>query len=376
MKISKPLTLLDWYICSQLILIIVFAVVLFSIIWLAPETLFKLTQYAISGQLSVGQAVLMFIYHLPEVLQQTIPVAVLLGTIILFQRLSQHYELVALLASGVSPKRILLSVFWVGLLFGLFHAAVNELMIPQTANRLEKMYTDANLKDIPDRNFLFVEKNHHKQLSKFFMIGQIQKPRLSDFIILYYKETPQNGVQISRILRSKTGQWVPESRQWQLKDGIEYVLNDEGVYKDIRQFDEQQIRTDKYAAILLDYTRLNPMAMPWGQLKHYIKLMKEGGQLQEVPFFQVRLWQKWAGPVATLIFALLGAILGMERVRTNRLYGLTFGAIVIFIYSIMVPFAGSFGSLDIVAPWFVAWLPLFVAIVVTTVLQALRPKQG
>lgn len=376
MRSFKPLTLLDWYICSQLVLIILFAVVLFSIIWLAPETLFKLTQYVFSGQISLGQAAVMFGFHLPEVLQQTIPVAVLLGTIILFQRLSQHYELVALLASGISPKRILLAVFWVGLMFGLIHAAVNEWIIPQTANRLEKMYTDAKLKDIPDRNFLFVEKNHRKQLSKFFMIGQIQKPQLSDFIILYYTETPENGVQISRIIRSKTGRWIPESRQWQLKDGIEYVLNTEGVYKDIRQFDEQQIRTDRYAAILLDYTRLNPMAMPWGQLKHYIKLLKEGGQLQEVPFFQVRLWQKWAGPVATLIFALLGAILGMERVRTNRLYGLTFGAIVIFIYSIMVPFAGSFGSLDIVAPWLVAWLPLFVAIIITAVLQALRPKQG
>jgi lipopolysaccharide export system permease protein len=318
----------------------------------------------------------MFAFHLPEVLQQTIPVAVLLGTIVLFQRLSQNYELIALLASGISPARIMRSVLLVSLLFGLFHAAVNELIIPQTANRLEKMYTDLDLKDVPDRNFLFVEKNHRKQLSKFFMIGQIQKQQLSDFIILYYDETPENGVQISRILRSKTGRWIEDRHQWQLVDGIEYVLNNEGVYKDIRAFDQQQIRTDKYAAILLDYTRLNPMAMPWAQLKQYIKLMKEGGQLQDVPFFQVRLWQKWSAPVATIIFALLGAVLGMERVRTNRLFGLTFGAVVIFIYSILVPFSGSFGSLDLVAPWLVAWLPLLIAILTTALLQVLRPRQG
>jgi lipopolysaccharide export system permease protein len=375
-RIGKPFKMLDWYIGSQLVLIILFAVVLFSIIWLAPDTLFKLTQYVFSGQISLGQAFTMFLFHLPEVLQQTIPVAVLLGTIILFQRLSQNYELVALLASGISPTRIMMSVLLVGVLFGLVHAAVDELVMPYTANRLEKAYTDLDLKDVPDRNFLFVEKNHRKQLSKFFMIGQIQKPQLSDFIILYYTETPTNGVQISRILRSKTGRWLPQSQQWELLNGIEYVLNDEGVYKEIRSFDEQQIHTDKYASILLDYTRLNPMAMPWGQLKQYIKLMKEGGQLQDVPFFQVRLWQKWSSPVATIIFALLGAILGMERVRTNRLFGLTFGAIVIFIYSILVPFSGSFGSLDLVAPWLVAWLPLFVAIFTTAVLQALRPRSG
>ncbi len=376
MRLSKPFTLLDWYLGSQQLLIITFAVVLFSLIWLAPDTLFKLTQYVFSGDVSVPQAGLMFLYHLPEVLQQTIPVAVLLGTVVLFQRLSQNYEIVALLASGVSPRRILRSVLWVGLLFGALHASVNEIILPQTAPRLEKAYVSHNLKDLPDRNFLFVEKNHQNQLSKFFMIGQIQNPKLSDFIILYYAETPLHGVQISRILRSKTGYWMPQSNQWDLQNGIEYVLNDEGVYSEIRQFQEQQIRTDKYAPILLQYSRLNPMAMPWGQLKQYIQLLKEGGQMQEVPYFQVRLWQKIAAPLATVIFALLGAMLGMERVRTNRVYGLTYGALVIFVYSILVPFAGSFGSLDLLAPWLVAFIPLVVSVAVAMGLQSLRASQG
>jgi lipopolysaccharide export system permease protein len=372
----RPFALLDWYLFSQLVLIILFAMVLFSIIWLAPDTLFKLTQYVFSGQMSLSQALVMFGYHLPEVLQQTIPVAVLLGSIFLFQHLSQNYELVALLASGISPRRILMAVLWTGLLFGGVHAVVQEVVTPNTANRLEKMYVDLNLKDLPDRNFLFVEKNHKDKLSKFFMIGQVQKDPLSDFIILYYDETPDHGVQISRILRAKTGHWLPNSHQWQLENGIEYVLNEEGVYKDIRKFDQQQIHTDRYAAILLDYTRLNPSAMPWGQLKQYIKLLKEGGQRQDVPYYQVRLSQKWAAPMATIVFALLGALLGMERVRTNRMYGLTFGAIVIFIYSILIPFSGSFGSLDLFAPWLVAWLPLIITVLVTLVLQSLRPKQG
>jgi len=374
-RIPKPLTMLDWYLGSQQLLIITFAVVLFSIIWLAPETMFKLTQYVFAGDLNVPQALLMFLYHLPEVLQQTLPVAVLLGTVVLFQRLSQHYELVALLASGVSPNRILLSVFWVGLFFGGVHAAVSEVVIPYTMPRLEKEYVTHDLKDLPDRNFLFVEKNHQNQLSKFFMIGQIQNPQLSDFVILYYDETPLHGVQISHILRSKTGRWVPETHQWALQDGIEYDLNEEGVYKEIRQFKEQQIRTDKYAPILLDYSRVNPQSMPFGQLKQFIRLLREGGQMEQVPYFEVRLWQKWAAPIATIIFAILGALLGMERVRTNRVYGLIFGAIVIFTYSILVPFSGSFGSLGILPPWIVAWLPLSIAIIVTAGLQWIRSVQ-
>ena len=126
MKFAKPLTLLDRYLGTQLVLIIVFAIALFTLIWLAPDTLFKLTQYVFSGQISWQQASLMFLYHLPEVLQNTIPVAVLLGTIVLFQRLSQNYELVAFFASGISAARILRSVLWIGLFFGLLHAGSGD----------------------------------------------------------------------------------------------------------------------------------------------------------------------------------------------------------------------------------------------------------
>src|SRR5690606_26484461 len=142
------------------------------------------------------------------------------------------YELIALFASGISPYRILLSVLSAGLLFGGLHIAVNEWALPHTSQRLERAYTEASLEEVPDRNFLFVETDHADQLAKFFMIGQIQKDVLSDFIILYYEDTnSREGVQITRILRSRTGSWVPRKQQWRLVDGIEYVLNEEGVYK-------------------------------------------------------------------------------------------------------------------------------------------------
>ncbi len=374
MKRLKFWTILDGYLMRQLFWIMLFAVVLFSVIWLAPDTLFKLTQYVFAGRITPAQGAEMFAYHIPAVLEQTIPMAALLGSIFLFQRLSQNYELIAMLASGVSPRRVLLPVLIVGALFAGAQAVVEEWVIPQTANRLEQAYTDLKLRDMQDRNFLFVEKDHADRLARFFMIGQIQKPELSDFIVLYYEDSGEFGMRISRILRAKTGRWMAQSRQWQLQEGIEYVLNEEGVYKDIRPFELQQVRTNRYAHILLEYTRTNPMTMPWNQLRRYIRLLKEGGQLQEVPFYQVRLWQKWSMPVATMVFALLGALLGMEQVRTHRTYGLTYGALVIFIYSILVPFTSNFGSLNLLVPWLVAWLPLVLTVLLAMALLKLRPR--
>jgi lipopolysaccharide export system permease protein len=357
--------LLDRYLFQLLIPINIAALTLFTIIWIAPELLFKLTQYAFAGQVTATQAATMLLFHVPEVLQQTMPVAVLLGSIFLFQRLSKDYEWVSILASGISTKRALSSVLLVGAIFSILHGIVQEVILPMSAPRLDEMYHALNLKDRPDRNFLFVEKNHEKRLSKFFMIGRVEPSNLKDFVVLYYNDTPNEGVYITRILRSHSGHWLSHEQQWELDKGIEYVLTPEGVYKEIRAFDHQQVRTDHYACLLLHYTRMNPMVLPFVELKQYIRLLKEGGQLQDVPYFEVRLWQKFSAPLATLLFSVIGALLGIEHVRSNRIFGLTFGALIVFIYSISTPFAGSFGSLDLFAPWIVAFLPLTFSILVS-----------
>ncbi|MEM0951795.1 MAG: LptF/LptG family permease [Cyanobacteria bacterium P01_H01_bin.74] len=368
--------LVDGYLLRQLIPVIGFAVALFTIVWLAPETLFKLTQHVFSQKISVAQGIVLFLYHLPKVLQQTIPLSVLLATIVVFQKLSQQYELIAMMASGIGFRRILRAVLYVGILFGLLHMAINEVLIPYAQPRLEKAKIALDLDTADDQNFLFIEKNRHKQLDKLFLIGQIREDPLKNFIILYYTETPKQGVQISRILRAETGFWVAKQKRWFLKDGIEYVLNTEGVYKDIRRFDWQFVHTSRYAAKLLNASRESPLAMPFGSLQRYIKLLKAGGQYQDVPFFEVQLWQKITGPLATVIFALLGCILGIERLRTNRFFGLTFGALVVFLYSIMVPITANFGALAILPSFALAWLPLIFCVTMTILLQKFRPKQG
>lgn len=355
---AKGPTTLDRYLFGQLLLTVLFGVVLFTIIWLAPNTLFHLIQYLFKGDITLGQAVIMFFYHLPGAMPQAIPIAVLLGALFVFQRLSRSFELVAIQASGVSPRRIMLSVVWVGVFFTLLHAVALEVLIPKASPRLDDLYARTGLERQDTRNFVFVEKNRHGNLDKFFLIGESRMEPLRNFIILYYEPLRDGGARISRILTAATGRWNKETRQWQLFNGVEYVLNQEGVYRDTRLFEEQQVRTDKYAARLLEYNRQNPMTMDWVSLNRYIRLLEEGGQKQDIPFHRLRLWQKITTPLASILFVVLGAMLGMERVRSNRNYGLTLGALLVFIYSVLTPFTANLGNIPIFPAWLVAWVPL------------------
>lgn len=355
---------MDRYLLLQVLTTIAFGIVLFTIIWLAPDTLFKLVQFVSSGSITAVDALVMFLYHIPGALPQSIPIAVLLGSFFVFQRLSQQFELIAMFASGISYRRVLVSVVWAGVIFSLFHGVIQEVVVPKTSHRLKNLYVQHKLKDKTDQNFVFVEKTPNDDLDRFFLIGQAQNKKLNDFVILYFKPAETRGTRISRIIRASSGKWDVDTQQWELYDGIEYILNNEGVYQRIRPFAIQQARTDPFAYDLLKYNRKDPMTMNWLDLYEYIAMLKSGGQLQDVPFFEMRLWQKLSVPLASLVFVILGALFAIERVRSNKSYGLTYAAGTVFLYSILNPFATNLGTVNILPPWIVAWVPLLVTILV------------
>jgi lipopolysaccharide export system permease protein len=376
MKIPRLFALVDRYIFSMHLQTIFFGILLFMVIWLAPETLFKLIQYVFDDKLTLEQAASMLLYHLPPVLQQSIPMAVLFGSIFLFRQISTNSELIAMMGAGISPVRLMWPVLTMGILFCGLHLAVEEWVTPYTAPRLEKMYVDYGIKNRKDENFVFVEKNNQGQLDKFILIGQTGLETLKDFIFLYYAETHDGGVQIARILRAPEGQWNSKEKAWQLFNGIDYELDEGGVFHETRKFKEQWVNTSKYPALLLEYSQINPMDMGQGTLRKYIQLLQAGGQFQDVRFSLVRLYQQLSFPMASIFFSVIGALLGMERVRSHKSYSLTFGAIVLFLYSILIPFSTNIGSLGVIPPLVAAWLPLMVAGGVAVVILQARRWEG
>ena len=220
---------MDGYLFRQLLVTILFGIILFAIIWLAPDTLFRLIQHVFSKELTIPQAALMFLYHIPAALPQAIPIAVILGSYFVFQRLSQQFELIAMFSSGISKKRVLQSLIWVGLVFSLLHFSIQELITPITNERLDRLYISYGIKEEIDRNFVFVEKNDDGDLNQFFLIGQAQKEQLNDFVLLVYEPMKVGGSRISKIFRSASGRWDQTMKRWEMYDGIELLVLATGI---------------------------------------------------------------------------------------------------------------------------------------------------
>jgi lipopolysaccharide export system permease protein len=97
--------------------------------------------------------------------------------------------------------------------------------------------------------------------------------------------------------------------------------------------------------------------MTINQLRDFISLKEKMGT--DVTDFKIHLNLKMAIPFASLVFALLGAPLGITRRRASSSIGLGLSIIVIFVYYILTFISMSFGELKILSPVLAAWLPNF-----------------
>jgi lipopolysaccharide export system permease protein len=77
----------------------------------------------------------------------------------------------------------------------------------------------------------------------------------------------------------------------------------------------------------------------------------------DVTDFKIQLNMKMSIPFASLVFALLGAPLGISRRRASSSIGLGLSIIVIFVYYIVTFVSMAIGEIRLLPPGFAAWLP-------------------
>ena len=100
------LRLLDKYVLKELLYPFIFGVASFSSIFIASSLLFKIVQYITTYGAPIPAVARLFFYSLPEIVNYTFPMAVLLATLMAFGKLSGNSEIVAMKSGGVSYYRI------------------------------------------------------------------------------------------------------------------------------------------------------------------------------------------------------------------------------------------------------------------------------
>ena len=348
------LRILDRYIIRELLLPFLIGLLVFTFLLLIQplaEQGERLIAKGVSWQL-VGRVLLTLV---PQALAVTIPIALLIGLLIAFGRLSADRESVALQACGISIYRMLRPVLLVA---ALAWAATTYIMLVA----------------VPSANQTFRE----------IVYGVVSaraendiKPRVffEDFPnrVLYVRDTPTGGggwldvfladttnPEEPTIFTARSGRMVIDRARRTvdlvLRDGTRHATNlrDPAKYE-VTRFSEFITGLDPNAVFPPSEILKGDNEMTMAELTARAEELRTAGLSPHGPLMAYH--RKFAIPFVCFVFALVGLGLGLTSGRDGKLASFVPGIGVVFVYYVIDYLGRQMAKGQLLAPWQATWAP-------------------
>jgi len=343
--------LLDSYIANEFWQPLLFGIGIVTGVWFGADQLRSIFNLVMRSGVPWNMAFTIIGLHLPEIIVMTIPIGVLLGTLLVFNRLSGDSEIIALRTSGISFYRIMVAPLIFGIATSIVSFGINEAIVPianRTSKKLEFLALYKSEMPGGQANFTYMERGKNLTLERVFYIGYFNENQLRNVIVLDF--TRDKMVQI---VCAASGIW--NRGEWILDKGRTYVLSGDSDITRIMRFDTLVIPGMKNVQEALQSSNVSPKEMNMMELSHYVDILKRTNSVTND--LMVRLYQKISQPLACLIVALAGAPLGLLGRRSRSNIGLIYSAIVVFLYYVLQSSSGALGEAGRINPFSAAWLP-------------------
>jgi len=343
--------LLDRYIANEFWQPLLFGIGIVTGVWFGADQLKTIFNLIMKSGVPLNMAFMILGLHLPEIIVMTIPIGVLLGTLLVFNRLSGDSEIIALRTSGISFYRIMVAPLVFGIITSLVSFGINECVVPvanRTSKKLEFLALYKSEMPSGQANFTYMERGNDLALNRIFYIGYANGKSIFNVIILDFTRN-----KLIQIISAASGMW--NRGEWILEKGRTYVLAGDSDITRILQFDRLVIPGIKNVQNALESSKVSPKEMNMFELSAYIDLLKRSNSVAND--LLVRLYQKFSQPLACLIVALAGAPLGLLARRSRSNIGLIYSAVIVFLYYVLQSSSGALGEAGRLSPLLAAWMP-------------------
>lgn len=363
---------LDRYIAREIVPPFVIALLVFTFILIIP-VIIDLAEQLIAKGVPWTTILRLMVTLLPSTLALTIPMALLIGILVAFGRLSGDREIVVMLACGVSPYRLLQPV----LALAVVGWALTSWMV---------------IGAMPDANQAFREITQEIVMDR--AEGEV-RPRVffADFpnTVLYVRDVPVGGgwedvlaADTSSpskpiIYLARRGRMVVDRAartiQMVLEDGTRHTtrLDDPTAYEILR-FESTIVSLNPESVFPTVAPPKGDRELGVAGLKARIDEVRLAGQSPHNEIME--LHKKFSLPVACLVFGVLGLALGASHRKDGTLASFVLGIGVIFVYYVIMFTAEALTKGGWVPAWLAMWLPNIVLGAAGVALLASRARSA
>ncbi len=326
-----------------------------AVVLLALVSLYSLIEFLekvddfIEHQANLTHYLLYPLHHLPTMLSNALPMAVLLATFATVGSLSRTSQLTAMLVGGISFNRISRPLFLGSLLLSGLVFLANLWLVPWSAREaeyiLETEIKGKGTQTVSKQDLYF--RDHDRIVSAahaFPTKGLIVGLTIVEF---------NDHFQPLRRIQAEQAQHV-EDGKWQLINAVTWKFSPET--RALASFDKTpkltfdlQRRPEEMLQLWKD-----PTEMTFGELLHFTeKLSQEGHDPKP---YQVETHMRIARSATPLIMVLLGIPFALQRGRNASFaLGIVTSLIIFLVYFLLYAVFAAFGAAAILPPVLAAW---------------------
>lgn len=343
------MNILDKYILRQVIEMFIMGVFVFTSIIFASDTFITLIKQIALYGIPFKVAFMIIILNLPSVFVMTIPMGVLLATVMVLNKLSLNSEITVMRSCGIGLNRIAKPIFVFALIMCIASFFVNETVVPIVTKQSKDLALWAlGQKNIPEgkQNFIFKELKDNGTLKRLFYVGYCKDKVLHNITVL-----DMSKPDTIQVLQAQDGSTSPSG--WQFNRGAIYTVAQQGKILNTTFFESSiaQFGIDLSEELTKNVAKEHNFM----SLLKYM-LTNNSMDLKQRNINMVQLFDKLALPVTTIVLVLVGVPLAITppRVRYNR--GFLFSILIIFTYYLIRALSISFGEAGTLNPLLAAWM--------------------
>lgn len=356
---KKFFTVYDRYIFTQVLITTIVAILLFTIVWIAPEMLLNTIKKILAHEYTVKTGVLVLVYELPKILGKAFPVGLLLGSLFTFDKLSKDSELTIFRAVGMSFSRILRPLLVLSFIITYLCFITYDKWIPYSCQKLDEIKGGKTL-----TQYIYTKKDENNHPKQAVIVSRFFQNKMTDVIVLNFSRQVFNDLHgLSNILVAENGYKGNDKDNkpsWVLENVTSYDINEEGIFRNISHKERVDILNGEDAnnayTIMINSTKRD-RDINNADLYYYIKLLKKENLDEDYRLMLNKYYQRFFHPFVCVLLAIMGCLLGFSKPREQRLIGFTIAIGCIFVYYITLPFFDLLAEKGVLAPLVTAAFP-------------------
>jgi lipopolysaccharide export system permease protein len=288
-----------------------------------------------------------------------------LAVIYFTSRMASNTEIIAILNSGMSFRRLLLPYFISATLIAGASFYLSDQVIPG-ANKVKLEFEEQYVKKTPPR---FKAKDFHRQIEPGVYVYLHSYSNVSKVGYQFTIEKFENGELVSKMMADQI-RWDTTVNKWKARRY--YIRTIDGLHETIEEGKE----IDTTLAMHPDDFKMRLTiveTMSLKELDEFIQKQRMQGETN-VAAYQIERQNRIAFPFSTFILTLIGVAVSSRKIRGGIGLHIAIGVVISFAYILFIQFSKQFaigGKLPVMAA---VWMPNVFFTIVAIFLLRLAPR--